>query len=100
MILLVVTTVIKYWQWVTLNLYMNDPADESDGNCSDMMSVPGLDQHVSFHIHKVGNTLDLVFTEVGADLVICNSRCGPYLYGYGSVEFNILFNKMRWITVR
>ena len=63
-----------------------------------MMSALGLNQHKSCPIHKAGDTLYLVFTEAGSDLVIWNSRHNLHWSNHCSAEFSILVAKMKCVT--
>ena len=73
------------------NRHVNDLSDEDAGNFCDMMSAIGMDQYVSFPVHNTGNTLHLVFTEVGNNLMIWNKRHHLHVYwsDHCNVEFSI-----------
>ena len=61
-----------------ISLHVNNPSDGDAGNFCDMMATLSLGHHISFPIYKAGNTLNLVFTEVGTDQATWNSRPGSY----------------------
>ena len=45
-------------------IHIDDPNDTETQIFNDMMEALGMQQHVSFETHHVGNTLDLLFTEI------------------------------------
>ena len=45
------------------NLHVNNENDDNSMNFLEMMLALGLKQNVTFDTHKLGNTLDLIFTE-------------------------------------
>ena len=55
---------MKYEHLVYLgdfNIHVNNSTDPEVEQFLDMMHMVGLDQHIKFDTHKLGNTLDLVF---------------------------------------
>ena len=60
------------------NIHMNDKFDENAGNFKDIIMDLGLKQHIYFPTHRVGNTLDLVITELGSKLEV--TKCSPGLF--------------------
>ena len=60
------------------NIHVNDKSDESTDNFMDIIMALGLEQHVYFPTHKVGNNLDLVMTELGSKLEITKCSPGPF----------------------
>ena len=62
------------------NVCINKTSEEDEpGMFLDTMEALGLKQNIHFPTHQLGNTLDLVFTEDGGNIVVLNSTPGPYL---------------------
>ena len=51
----------------------------------DIMEALGLQQHASFAMHKCGNTLDHIYTELGSTVIINHCREGSILSDHTSV---------------
>ena len=47
----------------------------------------GLEQHIHFLIHKAGNTLDLVMTELGSKLEVTECYPGPFWSDHCAADF-------------
>ena len=52
------------------NLHVNNENDDDSMNFLEMMSALGLKQNVMFDTHKLGNTLDLIFTETDSKITV------------------------------
>ena len=51
------------------NLHISNKNDDDAYNLLDTFTALGLDQHVGLPMHKSGNILDLIFTEVSQTFV-------------------------------
>ena len=69
------------------NIHVNDEFDENADNFMDIIMVLGLDQHIHFPTHKIGNTLDLVMTELGSKLVVTKCSLGPFWLDHCAADF-------------
>ena len=58
-----------------------------------MMEGMDLQQHADFTTHKLGNILDLVFTEVTGKLKVTKCTSGPFLNNHQTVECQLSFMK-------
>ena len=61
------------------NPHVNDKLDTDTQQFIDMVEASGLKQWVGFPTHGLGNTLDLIITELAAEIQIKNVCCGPYI---------------------
>ena len=61
------------------NLHVNDKVDTDAEQFIDMVDASGLKQWVGIPIHKLENTLDLIITELAAEVQIKNVHCRPYI---------------------
>ena len=61
------------------NLHVNDKSDTNAQQFIDMVEASRLKQWVDFLTHKCGNTLDLIITELAAEVQIKNVWCGCYI---------------------
>ena len=52
------------------NIHINDSMDANASIFQDIMAATGLSQWVDFPTHKLGNTLDLVFTKCSSNIVV------------------------------
>ena len=57
------------------------------------MGALGLDNHVNFAMHNIGNTLDLVLTEALSSLSVVTCRQGPFLSDHCSTELEVAIPK-------
>ena len=65
-----------------LNIHVNDSMDVNANIFQDAMAATGLFQWVDFPTHRLGNTLDLVFTKRSSNIVICSctqAHCGQII---------------------
>ena len=77
-----------------LNLHVNDKSDTDTQQFIDMVEASGMKQLIDFPTHKQGNTLDLIITELAAEIPIKNVYCGPYISDHCIITFT--FQKQRW----
>ena len=73
------------------NIHIDDPLDPEAGIFNDTMSALGLIQQVTFLTHTKGNTLDLIFSEMGDSIQFGKIHLGPILTDHVIVfgELNI-----------
>ena len=70
--------------WGDFNIHINDENDNEAGIFVDTMM--GFNQHVSFPTHRVGNILDLVFTETCNSIEVKSCTPGPIFSDHTAVE--------------
>ena len=59
------------------NIHINDSMDANASIFQDVMAATGLSQWVDFPTHKLGNTLDLVFTKCSSNIAVSSCMQGP-----------------------
>ena len=67
------------------NIHINNDQDVDVNSFIDIMEALGLQQHVSFAMHKCGNTFDHIYTELGTTVRINYCREGPVLSDHTAV---------------
>ena len=67
------------------NIHINNDQDADANRFKDIMEALGLQQHVSFSMHRYGNTLDHIYTELGSTVIINYCREGPILSDHTAV---------------
>ena len=67
------------------NIHMNNDQDVDANRFIDIMEALGLQKRVSFTMHKCGNTLDHIYTELGSTVIINYYREGPILSDHTTV---------------
>ena len=67
------------------NIHTNNDQDVDANRFKDIMEALGLQQHVSFSMHRCGNTLDNIYTELGSTVIINYCREGPILSDHTAV---------------
>ena len=67
------------------NIHINNDQDADANRFKDIMEALGLQQHVSFSMHRYGNTLDHIYTELGSTVMIDYCREGPILSDHTAV---------------
>ena len=67
------------------NIHINNDQGAHANRFKDIMEALGLQQHVSFSMHRYGNTLDHIYTELGSIVIINDCREGPILSDHTAV---------------
>ena len=67
------------------NIHISNDHDVDANRFKDIIEALGLQQHASFSMHKCGNTLDHIYTELGSTVIINYCREGPILSGHTAV---------------
>ena len=67
------------------NLHVRNDNDIDSAIFLHTIEAMGLYQHVSFTMHRQGNTLDLVISELGSTSKIMTTAPGPYLPDHRAV---------------
>ena len=75
------------------NLHVNDLDNPNTGIFLDTVTAVGLNQHVNFTTHQLGNILDLVLLEELSQLQILSCKPGVYLSDHCMVEVDISLPK-------
>ena len=79
------------------SLHVNDKSDTDTQQFMDVVEASGLKQWVDFPTHKLGNTLDLIITELAAEEQTNNIDCGPYIYDNSIITCTFNLPKQRLI---
>ena len=67
------------------NIHINNDQDADENRFKDIMETLGLQQPVSFSMHRYGKTLDHIYTEIGSTVMIDYCREGPILSNHTAV---------------
>ena len=73
------------------NIHINDQTNEDSGIFTDIMEALGLSQHVEHPTHRIGNTLDLIFTETNGNTQLDSIREGPFFPDHSAVTLKLWF---------
>ena len=80
------------------NLHVNDKSDTDAQQFIDMVEASGMKQWINFPTHKQGNTLDLIITELAAEVQIKNIYCGPYISDHCIITCTCNIPKTKMVT--
>ena len=81
------------------NLHVNDKSGMlMPNNFIDMVEASGMKQWINFPTHKQGNTLDLIITELAAEVQIKNVYCEPYISDYCIITCTCNIPKTKMVT--
>ena len=69
-----------------INLHLNKMYDVDGSTLLDNLEVLGLESHCRFATHKMGNTLDVFFTEIASDITIHSCTPSPFISDHCMVE--------------
>ena len=69
-----------------INLHLNNINDVDGSMLLENLEVLGLESHCRFATHKMGNTLDVFFTEIASDITICSCTPDPFILDHCMVE--------------
>ena len=75
------------------NIHTEDLSSSDMVIFNDTMKALGLEQHVKFLTHRCGNTLDLIFTEVGFSPTPAAPHRGPLLSDHHLVSLQLHHKK-------
>ena len=75
------------------NIHTEDLSSSDTVIFNDTMEALGLEQHVKFPTHRCGNTLDLIFTEVGSGPTPAAPHRGPLLSDHHLVSLQLHHKK-------
>ena len=80
------------------NIHIDDPLDPEAGIFNDTMSALGLIQQVTCPTHTKGNTLDLIFSEMGDSIQFGKIHSGPMLTDHAIVFGELNLKKLKVTT--
>ena len=80
------------------NLQVNDKSDTDAQQFIDMVEALEMKQLIDFPTYKQGNTLDLIITELAAEVQIKNVYCGPYVSDHCIITCICNIPKTKMIT--
>ena len=69
-------------------------ADETIFN--NIMAALGLEQHIQGPTHKLGNTLDLIFTQLYGEVKVTNATTHGFISDYCMVSIDLQLHKLRY----
>ena len=73
-----------------INLHLNNIDDVDGSMLLDNLEVLGLESHCRFATHRMGNSLDVFFTEIASDITICSCTPGPFILDHCMVKCTTL----------
>ena len=80
------------------NMHIDNPFDPEAGIFNDTMSALGLIQQVTFPTHNKGDTLDLIFSEMGDSVQFGKIHSGPMLTDHAIVFGELNIKKLKATT--
>ena len=81
------------------NIHINNQYDPEANILMDTMTVLGLQQHINFVTHCIGNTLDLIFTEIIMRQKVLKCTPGPFISDHCSVNITLSVQKTNIIRM-
>ena len=76
------------------NFHVNDSMDVNASIFQDTMVATGVDKWVDFPTHRLGNTLDMVFTKCSSSITITSCTQGPLWSDHFTVEMSLNIPKL------
>ena len=83
------------------NIHTQDTENPNSITYNDMMEALGLQQHIDKPTHKLGNTLDLIYTESLNRVRVLHSFIGNFISNHRVVGIKLIIRKqleMHWTT--
>ena len=77
------------------NLYVSDELDMDATIFNDSIDALGLYQHVGFVMHKSGNVLDLILSDLTNSTMVLTTALGPYVTNHRAVIGTLSIKKLR-----
>ena len=78
------------------NLHVNDKSDTDAQQFIDMVEASGMKKLINFPTHKQGNTLDLIITELAAEVQSKNVYCSPFISDHCIITCTCNIPNQRW----
>ena len=75
------------------NLHISNKNDDDAHNLLDTFTALGLDQHVGLPMHKLGNILDIIFTEGISDLSVISCKPTTFMSDHAVVLCETLLKR-------
>ena len=69
-----------------INLHLNNIDDVDGSMLLDNLEALGLESYCRFATHRMGNMLDVFFTEIASDITIHSCTPGPFISDHCMVE--------------
>ena len=67
-----------------------------DAIFNNTMATPRLEQHIHIPTHKLGNTLDLIFTQLHGEVKVTNATTHGYISDHCMVSMDLQLHKHRY----
>ena len=80
-----------------MKIHVNDPEDSDALLFTDMLTMLGLKQHVSFLTHTGGNILDLVITNIEQDVKVTEVMAGSPISDHIMVDCVLQVPHTQWV---
>ena len=77
------------------NLHVSNDDDINSAIFNDTIEAMGLYQHVSFPTHRLGNTLDLIISEIQSSISINTTVLGPFITDHCAVISTLSLKKQQ-----
>ena len=79
----------------SFNIHMENHEDNDAIAFSNTMEAMGLEQHISGPTHKLGNTLDIIFTGIISELKIITHNKHTFISDHCVVSIDVNINKLQ-----
>ena len=80
---------------ININTMETTCADDTIFN--NTMAAPRLEQHIPGPTHKLGNTLDLIFTQLHSEVKVTNATRHGYISDHCMVSIDLQLHKLRYL---
>ena len=77
------------------NIHVSNDDDTDSAIFSDTIEAMGLYQHVSFPMHRLGNTLDLIISEIQSSISINTIVLGPFITDHCAIISTLSLKKQQ-----
>ena len=77
------------------NLHVSNNDDIDSAIFLDTIEAMGLYQHVSFPMHRQGNTLDLIISEIQGSITVMTTAPGPYITDHWAIISTLNIKKVQ-----
>ena len=77
------------------NLHVSDQLDTDSAIFNDTIEAMGLYQHMHFQMHKSGNVLDLLLSDITQSMGVLTTAPGPYLSDHRAVIATLNTKKLQ-----
>ena len=82
------------------NINTRETTNADNTICNDTVAALGLEQHIHSPTHRMGNALDLIFTQLHGKVKVTNTTTHEYISDCCMVSIDLQLHKLRYPKIK